>query len=221
MQYSWQPFLFFLAFIYFWYNGYYFIVSRILHRNEKYVVPWAYSKSQKNTGMVFFILFIASILTVIIGLAWAIGDYFSTDKFQAFLNASLGVEFLIITLIATIIFALLILAMFFYKSGNMAILTSLYFKNPLPETNKNYPAAKVITIGIMAGFSLIVIAVVAWVFSKGTSLMHAGSGGSFFEDILGLSGGFARDGFWNYVYPCIFSYIRCNLYRPQRICDDG
>ncbi len=40
--------LFALAFIYFWNNGYYFIVTRILRRNEKIGIPIEFTKLKKT-----------------------------------------------------------------------------------------------------------------------------------------------------------------------------
>ena len=69
--------LFALAFIYFWNNGYYFIVTRILRRNEKIGIPIEFTKTQKNIGRGFFILFVAIFISIIYGIAWAIGETFS------------------------------------------------------------------------------------------------------------------------------------------------
>ena len=93
-------------------------------------------------------------------------NFFQTNgKFSDFLNASLGIELLIISLIALTTFTFLIVAMLFYKSGNLIILKAIFYKKPLPVTNKDYFSAKIIAIGIMLSFFLMIIALITWLFS--------------------------------------------------------
>jgi hypothetical protein len=185
-----------LALVYLWNNGYYFIVSKILHRNEKIVSPVEYTVTQKNVSRVFFIILVASILVIILGVVWAIADIVQpTNKFQDFIDTALGIEFLTISVIALGVFILLIIAMTVYKSGNLWVSRMLFYRIPTPTNNKEYPTAKLLAFGIIAALFLILFAVIAWVISESMTIMSnstessLSTQGTFFEKILDLSGG--------------------------------
>jgi hypothetical protein len=184
--------LFFLAFVFFWQNGYHFIVTRILKINEKIVSPVDYTPKQKTVGKVFFIILSVCFVVIAISIVWAIADMFQvTGKLEAFENAPLGEEFILVALIATGVFIMLILAMLLYKSGNLLILKAVYYRILLPTNAKGYTSSKIIAGGIMLSIFLCIIATVSWAVTQLLTQLGVSTTApdAFLQDIINLTGG--------------------------------
>ena len=180
-----------LAFMFFWKNGYYFVVSRILRVNEKIVSPMEYTSSQKIVARIFFILAVTSFILIILGIIWAIADAFvQNGKWQSFLNYPISTQITILAAFSAGIFLLLIVVMFFYRMGNNFILKMLYYRIPVPESGKGYMSAKILAAGILISIFFIILALIAWIFSQYLKLFITQAGPeNFFEDTYQLSGG--------------------------------
>ena len=183
--------VFCLAFVFVWYNGYNFIVSLILKYHEKVAVPTEYSKKQKMIGQLFFCLVIASLFVISIGIVWSIINISDPNGWFTFLNDVFGIQLLYISLFATGIFTMLIITLYFYKTGNNLILKGLYFRMPTPATRTSNTSSKIIATGIIIGFFLILIGVVIWIISEWFILIGVkATNSNLFDTFLGLSNGF-------------------------------
>ncbi|MCF2139385.1 MAG: hypothetical protein K9W44_04950 [Candidatus Lokiarchaeota archaeon] len=117
---------------------------------------------------------IIGIFITAIGLVWAIGDLFSTDKFNQFLQLSLQTKLFIIGLVLLGILFLVLFLVVFYKRGSRNLQKSL-FKPVKPSTSAKdeaYEIAKYIAAGTLIAVFLIftglIIALIEFLFGKFT-----------------------------------------------------
>ena len=76
---------------------------------------------------------VIGIFIVVIGIFWAIGDLFSEDKLQLFLDASIQTQIFTIGLILLGIFFLSLFLVIFFKRGKNSVQTALFKDKPKSE----------------------------------------------------------------------------------------
>ncbi|MHA1729304.1 MAG: hypothetical protein ACTSWY_11310 [Promethearchaeota archaeon] len=154
-----------LGAFYFWQNGYYVTINRILRYNQKIISPYTFSDKQKNTGRITFIAVILGILLIIFGVIWAIIDAAVLDWASSFQSLPYGVQFSFFGIFGVSLFGLLIGAMMVFKWGNNTINGALFGKK-YPEMDKDSLSAKILTIGILVGICMIAISLIVWLIAS-------------------------------------------------------
>ena len=179
-----------LGFVYIWQNGYYHLMNFILRNNKNTEVDASFNEEETVLGRIVFIFFVSTVLVVVIGIIWAIADAVNPDGWgETFSNYPFGVQFSLMGGFFTGLFILLIGAMIIYKWGNFMIMSALFVKMHPGNEEKDNLSAKIITIGILIGISMLVLSLIVWVFSFAAGAISGDGVANLFTAIAGLSGG--------------------------------
>jgi hypothetical protein len=181
-----------LAFVYLWNNGYFWIIKKILRRNEKITISHSFTEKQKMLGRVLYIIFICSVLVMFLGIVWAIADAINpSGKWNDFIGYPFGIQLTLIALFATGVFGLLVGSMMLYKWGMLAINTALFVRMEPSGLKKDNMSAKIIAGGILASIFLIVISLIIWLISSGIQAIAGSEVANIFVNLAELSNGLA------------------------------
>ncbi|MHA1476435.1 MAG: hypothetical protein ACTSQ5_14770, partial [Promethearchaeota archaeon] len=139
--------------IYTWENGQWVVINRILKYNKAVEDKYSFEKNQKITGNITFVIVIAEILMIIVGIIWAVIDAAFLDYGSTFRNYPIGIQISFYGIFGALLFTTLIFSMFFYKRGNNLILKALFVQVTPKDIEKDNTTAKIITIGILTSIS--------------------------------------------------------------------
>lgn len=194
------------GFAYIWLNGQWVVVNKILLINQKVKEKYDITKTQKIIAQIIFGIFVIEISAVFIGIIWAIVDAIAGDFSEDFANFVFGIKFSFFGIFGSLLFVILVGAMFIYKRGLNLIIVPLFIQKQ-PDQEKSNTMAVIITIGFLFGLGLIFLGLIIWI----VSLIVTGI--SFGE----LSGGFAlfTYGLIAFIVTClglVFSFALHNGY---------
>jgi hypothetical protein len=107
-------------------------------------------------------LTVIGIFIVIVGIVWAIGDLFSKDKLQLFLDASIQTQIFTIGLILLGVFFLSLFLVVLYKRRRDTIQGALFKDKPKSEMKEEeeYGLAKFITAGGLISIILVILGLI-------------------------------------------------------------
>jgi hypothetical protein len=181
-----------LGLFFVWQNGYYALMKFILKNNEKLKIKHNFTMQQQWIGRVMFAILITSIIIIFFGIIWAIADAINPEGWgEVFVQYPFGIQFSVIGIFAAALFMLLIGAMMLYKWGNYAVMLSLFVKVQPEGVDKSNSAAKIITLGILIGISLISLSLIIWIISFAAGVISGDDVANLFVAIQGLSAGLA------------------------------
>lgn len=111
-----------------------------------------------------------------VGLIWAIGDLFSTNKFEQFLELSIQTQIFIVGIILLGLFFLVLFLVVFYKRGSRNLQKNLFkTRKPSKPEDEAYLLAKYIAAGTLIAVFLIftglIIALIEFLFGNITSVI--------------------------------------------------
>lgn len=172
--------------IYTWENGQWVVINRILKYNKAVEDKYTFEKNKKIMGNITFVIVIAEILMIVVGIIWAVIDAAFLNYGDTFRNYPIGIQISFYGIFGALLFTTLIFSMFFYKRGNNLILKALFVQVSPKDIEKDNITAKVITIGILISLSLMVIGLIIWIIS-----LILGGTGNIFTTLAGMSGGLA------------------------------
>jgi len=176
--------------IYTWENGQWVVINKILKYNKAVEDKYTFEKNQKIIGNITFVIVIAEILMIIVGIIWAVIDAAITDFGGIFGDYPVGIQISFYGIFGALLFTTLIFSMFLYKRGNNLILKALFVQVSPKDTEKDNMTAKVITIGILISISLMAVGLIIWILSLIISAV-ADDAGNIFATLAGMSGGLA------------------------------
>ncbi|MCK5347320.1 MAG: hypothetical protein KAR20_28115, partial [Candidatus Heimdallarchaeota archaeon] len=107
-------------------------------------------------------LTVIGIFIVVIGIVWAIGDLFATDKFEQWLEASIQTKIFTIGLILLGVFFLSLFLVVLYKRRRKSIQGALFKDKPKSEMKEEeeYGLAKFITAGGLISILLVILGLI-------------------------------------------------------------
>jgi len=171
-----------LVFVYIWKNGSVVVQNKILKYNpvEEDMV---FTKRQNIIASIVFGVFIALTITLVFGIIWALLDAaMPTGKLEDFLALILPYQLLIIGAFLILFFSLLIVGLLVVKRGVDFVKRLLFVKKTLDKEIPPNMGAKLLTIGIFAMLTLIIIGLVISLINYLISL--SGGGGTSIWDVL-------------------------------------
>lgn len=126
-------------------------------------------------------LTVIGIFIVVIGIVWAIGDLFATDKFEQWLAASIQTKIFTIGLILLGVFFLSLFLVVLYKRRRSTIQGALFKDKPKSEMKgeEEYGLAKFITAGGLISILLVILGLII-------ALIQYLVTGDALEDSLGI-----------------------------------
>ncbi len=139
-----------------------------MSENKNTTGPMSAAPLEKNeqieTIIVKTILYLTviGIFIIVIGIVWAIGDLFATDKFEQWLAASIQTKIFTIGLILLGIFFLSLFLVIFFKRGKNSVRNALFKDKPKSEMKEEeeYFLAKFITAGGLISVLLVILGLI-------------------------------------------------------------
>ncbi|MHA1647836.1 MAG: hypothetical protein ACTSVU_08385 [Promethearchaeota archaeon] len=180
------------GFVYIWLNGQYAVINNILKYNLKATQKRDFTKGEKLTGQIIFGLIIAELISVVIGIIWALLDAALGNWKTTFSGYKIGFKISFYGVFFAFLFVGLIGAMFLYKRGLNLIMSSLFVKVTVAPEEEKKSMAKFITLGILIGICLIAGSLILWlIIIIVQAFSTSGTSGNIFTTLAGLSGGLA------------------------------